>query len=51
MTCDESKIVLSEYWSQALGEAEELAFEAHLATCEACHAKRSVGRAVARARV
>jgi anti-sigma factor RsiW len=37
MTCDESKLVLSEYWSHTLGEAEELAFEAHIATCDACH--------------
>ncbi len=36
MTCDESKLVLSEYWSHTLGEAEELAFEAHIATCDAC---------------
>jgi len=36
MTCDEVKLVLSEYWSKTLGEAEELAFEAHTATCDAC---------------
>jgi len=36
MTCDESKLVLSEYWSHTLGEAEELAFEAHIATCDTC---------------
>jgi len=36
MTCDQSKLVLSEYWSHTLGEADELAFEAHIATCDAC---------------
>jgi hypothetical protein len=36
MTCDESKLVLAEYWSHSLGEAEELAFEAHIATCDGC---------------
>ena len=36
MTCDESKLLLSEYWSHSLGEAEELAFEAHIAACDAC---------------
>ncbi len=36
MTCAESKLVLSEYWSHTLDEAEELAFEAHIATCDAC---------------
>ena len=36
MTCDESKLLLSEYWSHTLGETEELAFEAHIATCDAC---------------
>ncbi len=38
MTCDENKILLAEYWSQSLGEAQELAFEAHLATCDSCRA-------------
>ena len=36
MTCDETKLLLSEYWSQSLGEAQELAFEAHLVTCDPC---------------
>ncbi|SRR5258706_2644967 len=36
MTCDESKVLQSEYWSQSLGETQELALEGHLATCEAC---------------
>src|SRR5580704_7961412 len=39
MTCDEAKILLSEYWSQTLGEAQELAFEAHMATCDGCRAE------------
>jgi hypothetical protein len=38
MTCDETKILLAEYWSQSLGEAQELAFEAHLAICDPCRA-------------
>jgi hypothetical protein len=36
MTCDESKLLLSEYWGHTLGEKDELAFEAHIATCGAC---------------
>jgi anti-sigma factor RsiW len=36
MTCDEIKGQLSEYWSHTLGETEELAFEAHIAGCDAC---------------
>src|SRR5437868_6771718 len=36
MTCDETKLLLSEYWSQSLGEAQELAFEAHIAGCNPC---------------
>jgi hypothetical protein len=36
MTCDQSKLLLSEYWSHTLGEADELAFEAHIGTCDAC---------------
>jgi hypothetical protein len=39
MTCDEAKILLSEYWSKTLGETQELAFEAHLAVCENCRAE------------
>ncbi len=39
MTCDETKNLLAEYWSQSLGEAQELAFDAHLATCNACRAE------------
>jgi hypothetical protein len=37
MTCDETKLLLAEYWSESLGEAQELAFEAHIAECNACH--------------
>ena len=36
MTCDEAKILLPEYWSQTLGEKDELAFEGHMAACDAC---------------
>jgi hypothetical protein len=36
MTCDEAKPLMFESWSHALGEAQELAFEAHLAGCETC---------------
>jgi hypothetical protein len=39
MNCDEAKILLPEYWGQSLGEAEDIAFEAHLAVCEACRAE------------
>ncbi|HLX45333.1 MAG TPA: zf-HC2 domain-containing protein [Bryobacteraceae bacterium] len=39
MTCDETKLLLTDYWSQTLGETQELAFEAHIATCEGCHAE------------
>ena len=39
MTCDESKIFLSEYWSQTLGETQELALEGHLAMCAGCRAE------------
>jgi hypothetical protein len=39
MNCDETKLVLSEYWSQSLGEAEELAFETHLASCDPCRSE------------
>ena len=36
MTCDESKLLLSEYWGHTLGETDDLAFEAHIAGCDAC---------------
>ena len=41
MTCDESKLLLADYWSHSLGEAEDLAFEAHIAGCERAGGKRS----------
>jgi hypothetical protein len=36
MTCEEAKLLLTEYWTQTLGETQELAYDAHLATCENC---------------
>lgn len=39
MTCDEAKILLSDYWSHTLGDAQELAFEGHLAVCDGCRAE------------
>ena len=39
MTCDETKILLADYLSRSMGEAQELAFDAHLATCDACRAE------------
>jgi len=39
MTCDEAKGLLAEYWSQTLGEAQEVAFESHLAICDECRAE------------
>lgn len=36
MTCEETKSLFADYWSQSLGEKDELAFEAHIATCETC---------------
>lgn len=39
MTCDETKVLLADYWSQTLGEAQELAFDAHLAMCDNCRAE------------
>ena len=41
MTCDEAKLLMSEYWSQALGEAQELAFEAHWRAAKRAARKRS----------
>ncbi|MEO8099228.1 MAG: HEAT repeat domain-containing protein [Acidobacteriota bacterium] len=38
MKCEEAKPLLADYWSQTLGETEELSLEAHLAGCEACQA-------------
>jgi hypothetical protein len=39
MTCDEAKLLLPEYWNESLSQAQELAFDAHLSTCEACRAE------------
>ena len=39
MNCDETRHHLPEYLSESLNEAQELAFSAHLATCEACRAE------------
>src|SRR5208282_2294975 len=39
MNCDETKLIVPEYLSQSLGEAQELAFEAHLVSCGACRAE------------
>jgi hypothetical protein len=39
MTCDETKLLLTDYWTQTLDEKQELAFDAHLATCDACRAE------------
>jgi hypothetical protein len=36
MNCDLARLILPEYLSESLGEAQELAFAAHLATCESC---------------
>ncbi len=36
MNCDETRLILPEYLSQSLGESQELAFAAHLSTCEGC---------------
>ena len=39
MTCDETKLLLTDYWSQTLSETQELAFDAHLAMCDTCRAE------------
>ena len=39
MTCDDVKLLLADYWSQTLDETQELAFEAHTASCERCRAE------------
>ncbi len=39
MNCDETKLILPEYLSQSLTESQELAFAAHLSTCEGCRAE------------
>jgi hypothetical protein len=39
MNCDLARLILPEYLSQSLGESQELAFSAHLSTCDACRAE------------
>jgi len=39
MTCDETKLLLTDYWAQTLSETDELAFDAHLAMCPTCRAE------------
>jgi HEAT repeats/Putative zinc-finger len=39
MNCDETRLILPEYLSESLGEAQELAFTSHLTACEACRAE------------
>jgi hypothetical protein len=36
MTCGEIKLLMPDYWRRALPEVRQLAFEAHLESCEAC---------------
>jgi hypothetical protein len=36
MTCEETKLAMADYWNHAIGEADELAFEAHIAGCDGC---------------
>jgi hypothetical protein len=39
MTCEESKRLFADYWSQSLTGAEEIELEAHLAGCGECRAE------------
>jgi hypothetical protein len=39
MTCDEAKLLLTDYWTKTLSETQELAFDAHLAMCDGCRAE------------
>jgi HEAT repeats/Putative zinc-finger len=39
MTCEESKRLFADYWSQSLTGAEEIELEAHLAGCGECSAE------------
>lgn len=39
MNCEETRLILPEYLSESLNEAQELAFASHLAGCEACRAE------------
>ncbi len=36
MTCDETRLLLPDYWSQSLSSEQEIAFEGHLSSCETC---------------
>jgi HEAT repeats/Putative zinc-finger len=36
MMCDEARVLLFDHWSGTLDEAQELAFEGHVANCEPC---------------
>ncbi|MBZ5603836.1 MAG: HEAT repeat domain-containing protein [Acidobacteriia bacterium] len=36
MNCEESKMLLADYWAQTLSETKELEFDAHIATCDLC---------------
>lgn len=39
MTCEEVKPLMADYWSGSLEGSGELAFQAHLGSCEACRAE------------
>jgi len=39
MNCEETKLLLAEYWSESLNDAQELAFETHIAQCDACRSE------------
>ena len=39
MTCEETKLVLADYWSETLADEQEIALQAHLASCDACRSE------------
>jgi anti-sigma factor RsiW len=39
MTCEETKRLFADYWSQSLSGEDEIALEAHLGGCDACRAE------------
>jgi anti-sigma factor RsiW len=39
MTCEETKRLFADYWSQSLSAEDEIALEAHLGGCDACRAE------------
>jgi len=39
MNCDEARLILPEYLSESLSQAQDLAFASHLASCDACRAE------------